>query len=202
MRSRSRSRRRSKSRSRWTATAVLLTTAGLAALFLTTAGLAWSFVHYLIHRDGGKHKKDFCRFLKEMNGSGAKSANRVFKEATRKDLAVIQKGWAAYVLELKAPPLPDWHVLVPKNAATDEDIKRGDLLVSINGYRIDTEADWQSQWGDRDATKPVKLLLLRRFNRKVGMDFEQRFVTVIVKPGSELKLEVNTTIAHMRNLVD
>ena len=40
--------------------------------------LAWSFLHYLIHRDGGKHKKDVYKFLKEMNGSGAKSVHRVY----------------------------------------------------------------------------------------------------------------------------
>lgn len=164
--------------------------------------LAWSFLHYLIHREDGKHKKDFYKFLKEMNGSGTKPVQRVFKEATRTDLEEIEKGWASYVLALETPPLPGWQVLTPRHATPDEDVQNGDLLVRVNGHTIDTEADWEKHWGQRDKSKPQKLLLLRRYDIKSATSYQQKFVTLIVKPGSKLELEAGAAIPHPRNLVD
>ena len=164
--------------------------------------LAWSYLHFLIHRDDGKHKKKFARFLAAMNGSGAKSVARVYREATRQVLGEIDRGWVQYVVDLQAPPCRYRHSLAPSRAGPDEEIQDGDLLVMINGREIVDMDDLDRHWTGRDKSQPVKLLLLRAFNHRGPMNYEQRYVTVDVAPNSKLELVSVEIVRHPKNLVD
>lgn len=161
--------------------------------------LAWSYLYFLVNRDDGKHKKDFYKFLKEMNGSGAKSVYRVFKEATRKDLTEIEKGWVPFVMSLKLPPEHSRMVLVAKNGGGL--FEKEDQLIMINGVDINTEALFEKHWVERDKTKPAKLLLLREFNRKDGFDYELKFVTVELPADTSVALDYVDVMPFMQNVV-
>lgn len=161
--------------------------------------LAWSYLYFLVHRDGGKHKKDFYKFLQEMNGSGAKSVYRVFKEATKKDLSEIEKGWIPFVLALALPKEHSRVILEPKNAG--DLILKDDQLVMINGIDIDNEDLFEKHWVDRDKKKPVKLLLLREFNQKKGFNYELKFVTVDLPANTLIELDYEDVMPFMKNVV-
>ena len=137
----------------------------------THYGLAWSYLHFLIHRDGGKHKEGRLQVPQGDERLRRQTRPPVYKEATRKDLSEIEKGWADYVLTLQAPPEAERQVLIPKNAGPDEDVKKDDLLDRINGHPIYSEADWEKHWVNRDKKLPVKLLLIRQYGRKGPMDY-------------------------------
>lgn len=163
-------------------------------------GLAWSFLHYLIHRDGGEHTRLFWRFLDEMNGSGAKPIEEVFRHATRSDLAEVEPGWADWVLKLEAPPQPEWVFL--RALGRDEGIEKDDLAWSIDGVDVFDSEHFDALWSNRPKDRPFELKVVRREVRSDPMDYLARFVTVTVEPGSELELEVRATANRSFNLVD
>ncbi len=162
--------------------------------------LAWSFLYYLMHRDQGKHRKDLRKFLNEINGSGTKSVDRVFKEATKKDFAKVKAGWAEFVLKAKFPPEYSYQVLLPSEASDDEDVQKDDLLVSIDGVMIETDADFERHWVRRDESKALRLKVLREYNKRGPMDYDLKYVFVTVKAGSKLVLNADDVIAFVRNV--
>lgn len=138
--------------------------------------LAWSYVYYLVHREDGAHKHEFYELLDAMNGAGARSVHEVFERATRKDLHEIDRGWASFVLALQAPNETKRLVLEPLR--DDCPVHKGDQLILIDGFDIDGEEAWKRHWLERDRTRPAKLLVRRKSERRGPMDYEQQYVAI------------------------
>jgi len=105
--------------------------------------LAWSFVYYLTHAEKGRYRRGFARFLKEMNGAGARPAAEVFRQATGRDLREVQKGWRDYVLALPCPEPPSWVRLRVEDGPGELALQTEDLVWTIDGERVDGPADFE-----------------------------------------------------------
>ena len=165
----------------------------------THYGLAWSYLYFLVHREDGKHKKDVFRFIKAMNGSGAKSIYKVFKKATGKDLHEVEKGWVPFILGINDTVVTRHLILTSSNGS--EDVQPNDRLVMINGCDIDNPEAFDKHWRGRDRKKPHKLLLRRKVDDRGGMDFGLRWVTVDVAVGSKLELDHSSSMPYMKTVV-
>lgn len=162
--------------------------------------LAWSFLYYLLHHDGGKHRRLIIKFLDKMNGAGTRPVREVFKRATRRELAEYEKGWADWVLAMEMPIYPELQVL-ELGAPTGLDIKTGDLLWCLDGQWVDDDAAWQRLWEKRDVARPVELVLIRR-SPPTGMDYTQKRIVVQVPANSPLQLGSTSIVNYVRNVVD
>lgn len=161
--------------------------------------LAWSFVHYLIHREGGKHRQDFGKFLAEMNGSGTKPVAEVFEIATKKKLADVVSGWAAHVLALPLDTPVEW-VFASFAGGGELGAENGDVVWSLDDIEIHGGEQLEKLWSARPKDRDCKLRLVRRSGE--GVDYTTRFVEVTVPAGSALELEVSATLTRTSNLVD
>jgi len=164
--------------------------------------LSWSFVYYLIHRDKGRHKKLFARFLNKMNGSGVKPVSKVFKIATKQTLTEVQKAWPAFIGELKARPIPRWMYLSVAQASPTENLKAGDRVWSLNGHEIVGSEQFSKLWKERSKETPSEIIVVREKPLPKPMGFDTEFVRVSVLPGSKIKLGVDQTSARAYSLVD
>lgn len=164
--------------------------------------LGWSFVYYLTHFDGGKHRTAFGRLLRELNGSGAKPFAEVFRAVMRLELAEVGKGWRAFVLGLEAKDEVDWVTAAVRRVPPDLDIKTGDVVVSVGGIDIYAMEQFTSVWKQvNDGTEPFEVVLLRRDGDLTTMDFNYRELRVRVAPGTT-DLRAGSVITRSASLAD
>lgn len=168
--------------------------------------LAWSFVHYLVHREGGKRRKAFARFLRETNGSGNKPVAEIFREATGERLEQVQTGWKDYAMALKMPPQPIFVVLAVEGEPDPRvDLATEDYLVSIGGVQIDSSARFAQAWPQRAEERPAEpreWVVLRRKPRKGPMEYEERLVRTTVPPDTPLRIVDDGWYPRAHNLRD
>jgi hypothetical protein len=158
--------------------------------------LAWSFVYYLIHRDGGTKRQAFARFLREMNGSGTRPVDEVFKRATREDLAAAERGWPEFVLREKPQPLPEWVVLAVHDPDPEVDLRDGDELFSIDGVEVFSEAQLTSLWGKRARDRPIEVVVYRRVPMPAPVGYRREVVRATVASQSKVEVQCKATLSR------
>lgn len=161
--------------------------------------LSWSFVHYLVNREGGKKRARFAKFLKAMNGSGNKPIEEVFRKATRERLDQVGQGWVEYVRALEEPPAPEW-IFLAVSGADGLDLLDDDVIWSIDGIRIYTGSQFEQLWTQRDPGRETALRLVRRSGD--GYRYETRFVDVTLAANGGVSLRMDARLPRSANLVD
>ena len=164
--------------------------------------LAWSFVHYLIHRPGEDSREKFARFVRATNGSGAKPAAEVFREATGEDLGALLPGWSAHVLALSAPPSIHWVALVVAQAAADEDLRSRDLVWSFDGVEVFSIEQFRRLWKERPKDRAVELVVVRGEPDFTSQESTRRFVRVTLRPDSGIHLTPQGELERHGGLAD
>lgn len=168
--------------------------------------LAWSFVYYLIHTDGGKHRKAFAKFLRATNGAGTRPVADIFKRATGMKLADLSGGWREYVMSLKAPPAPIWVVLeVGGEPDSKVNLKSGDFVVSIDRIVIGSLKQFEQVWTKRPAeatARTVEWVVLRREAVQGPSQYRQALVHTSVAPGTKMTIEHDGHFERAHNLRD
>ena len=164
--------------------------------------LAWSFLHFLIHREGGKHKNRVAKFLRATNGSGTRSMSEVFKKSTGQDLKEVQDGWRDYVMKMEEAPQPEWVLINLEEPDSGVDLARGDLVWSFMEEEILHRERMQTLWNSRPRDVPLEMTVVRR--KVVGGKEEYRssFVSLTIPAGSGLKLTFDTEPNRGYNLRD
>ena len=164
--------------------------------------LAWSFVHYLVHREGGRRKKAFAKFLKEMNGAGVRPVGEVFKKATRENLRDLAGPWRDYVLAME-PGEGLYHVHVEVSEASGaEDVESGDRVDAIDGIGVHSEEQLERLWDARPTDRPFELALIREREVPEPIDFVTERVVVTIEPGSKLTLAPAASSPRSHSLID
>lgn len=149
----------------------------------TQYALAWSFLHYLIEAESGRHREAFSRFLHEMNGAGERPVAEVFERATRLKLEDVQQGWYAHVQAMKKPIEPTWVTLVTEDdVGPDPGIHEGDRLVSYEGVEVTTCDGFQALWKQRPPDRPIELVVLRRTAVAGFVEWRDEQVTLAIPP--------------------
>lgn len=154
--------------------------------------LAWSFVYYLLNRDGAKYRKHFAAFLKATNGAGTRPIPEIWKRATKLDLDSVEQGWREAVLALKPIARPRWVQAEVTTTDPAVDIKDGDRVWSIDGVEVFDEPGCQRVWLDRKKDHPTPMVLVRRTNPESANGYSDRFVVTAVPPDSTLVLAWTT----------
>ena len=166
--------------------------------------LAWSFVHYLIHREDGKHRKAFAKFLRETNGAGARPIPEIFKRATRVELKSLEGGWREYVLAMKRPPeVSRVQISVGGEIDPEVDLKRGDYVLSIDGCDIDDEAKFEQIWTKRkNKDKPVEWVVPRRAPVKGPLQYKDTLIRATVPANTKMVIEEDGAERRTHNIRD
>lgn len=164
--------------------------------------LGWSFVYYLTHVDGGKHRAAFGKLLRELNGSGAKPFAEVFRSVVKLDLAEFAKGWKPFVMSQKADDEVSWVMLNVGKVPEGVDLKTGDIVVSVAGVDIHDSAQFGTVWAAvKQKAAPVEIVALRRQGALESMDFEYRELRCTVDP-AQVNLRVGGSMTRSASLAD
>lgn len=124
--------------------------------------LGWSFVYYLTHSGDGATRSDFIKFLRRMNGSGAKPAAAVYKEATGKPIEATYEGWRPFIMEAPEPTSPKWVLLQVGEVPIEVDLRSGDAVLSLDGDCITSTEQFNERWEALHAAgKPFDLAVVR-----------------------------------------
>jgi len=161
--------------------------------------LGWSFVYYLTHSSDGAARDDFVKFLRRMNGSGAKPAPAVYKEATGKPMEATFAGWRSFILEVPEPPAPKWVLLQVADIPDEVDLCTGDAVISLEGHFITSTEQFAHRWEElHSAGKPfdMEVLRLRPLSDK-PMDESASVVRNRISP--ELRLPVYSSAVKSRS---
>lgn len=163
--------------------------------------LAWSFLHYLLRRPGEDNAKQFARFLDEANGSGVKPIPEVFAKATGEDLSELAQGWRAHVEALKAPESSvQWVSL--KVESTDEDVRDGDLVWSVDGHEVYGPDQFEDLWRARSKEHPTELVLVRCDPAFGHPHAKHAFVRTSIAPDSKASIRADGGYSRHANLRD
>jgi hypothetical protein len=100
------------------------------------------------------------------NGSGAKPAAALFKEATGEDLNALIPGWRDAVLALKMPAQVSWAVLSVTKAASGEDLRSRDRLWSFDGIECYSARAFTELWIHRAKDRPIEVVVVRDSPRR------------------------------------
>jgi hypothetical protein len=165
--------------------------------------LGWSFVYYLTHTEGGRYRAGFGKFLREMNGSGAKPVRSVFAAAACADLDTLSHGWRNFVLGLEAPPTPEWVLLAVDGPLAGVDLRTGDMVVRLAGTEIFDHETFTTKWSSLQAgTQPFQLDVLRRQGEPSTMDYDLAPIRVTLQPGQNLPVYAGGRLSRSHNLAD
>lgn len=161
--------------------------------------LAWSYVYFLVHREDGKHKKQFYKFLDGMNGAGARSVYEVFARENKADLHEIDKGWVPFVLGIQSPAPTQRMILQP--TGSNSVVQDRDVLVSVNGRDVDGAAAYSATWGQRRPEQPATLVVRRRKERRGHMDYELELVRIEVPAGNPGGFTTNGAMPYTKGIL-
>lgn len=164
--------------------------------------LGWSFVHYLTHVDGGKHRTAFGKLLRELNGSGAKPFAEVFRSVLRLDLVEFAKGWKPFIMSQRADDEVSWVTLNVGTAPEGCELRTGDQVVSVDGIDIHDTAQFGAVWAAvKQKATPVLVVALRRQGALERMDFEYEEVRCTVDP-TKVSLRAGGSTTRTASLAD
>jgi hypothetical protein len=163
--------------------------------------LAWSFLHFLLRRPGEDNTQKFARFLDEANGSGAKPIPEVFAKVTGEDLTALAQDWRAHVEALKVPEdSVQWVSLMVES--TDEDVRNGDLVWSVNGHEVYGPVQFEELWRARSNEHPTELVLIRSDPSFGHPHAKHAFVHTSIAPGSKASIRTQGGFSRHANLRD
>ena len=164
--------------------------------------LSWSFLYYLAHRPEPGAAKKLAAFLRELNGSGTKPIDEVFREATREELAPVEAGWRDFVLALGTGELVTWVLLDVENAGPELDLKRRDLLWSVDGVEIYSAGTFEKAWAARPKDRPFEVKVVRCTPGPESPTAEHRFISAMIEPGSTVNLWAMGEMSRSAGLSD
>ena len=164
--------------------------------------LAWSFIYYLVNRPTKNPQKKFAAFLQELNGSGTKPIEAVFKKAAKEELAEVEKGWRDFVLGLGTAEAPHWVILGATDAGAGEDLRDGDKVWSVNGAEIYGLGGFGAAWEARPTDRAFEVTVVRCTPGPMDPQASHSFVTVSIEPGSKLTLRAASSVTRSSALSD
>jgi len=164
--------------------------------------LSWSFIYYLTHAEGGKHRAGFFKFLQAMNGSGVRPVGDVFRRATGRTLEELSAGWRDWVLALKAGELPYWVLLEVTGADPRVDLKSDDRVWSLDGVEVYDARTFEQLWSRRPKDRPVEVVVVRRESAPAPAGYQERFVTATIPPDARVELGVRASETRTAGLRD
>ncbi len=151
--------------------------------------LSWSFVYYLIHRENGKYKKQFIRFLSAINGAGVKPVAEVYRETTRRKLTSDEAGWKEATLALQCPDVPHFAVIFRvAGEGPMVDLADHDLITHIGDEEIFSAARALELWEKRDQEAPLTFRLYRKIPVSDFTEFRYEHLSCTVPEKTELEL--------------
>ena len=163
--------------------------------------LAWSFLVYLVDREGGLGAEKFGALLKALNGSGAKDFADVFAEVSTVPLAEAAAGWKDFVMAMPEPQTATWIILARGDLPAEIDVRSGDRLVSVAGRPIQNQQEFSAAVAELAYTAdPVQVVCYRKVEG--GQSYTMQRVETTLQPPQLDELLVRGTEPRKASLID
>ncbi|MEO0481016.1 MAG: DUF1570 domain-containing protein [Planctomycetota bacterium] len=158
--------------------------------------LAWSFIHFLVHREDGRYRATFGRFLRESNGAGIKTLDEVWDEVCRTPLRDLEAGWVEYVMDMEPEHTSSWATLSGPGLR-ELQLERGLIIYSVDGVPVWDGKHFRQLWRGRDKSREIELVCVR----ENGVD-QRQFVRATIPANADPRIDATGSITRGYYLID
>lgn len=166
--------------------------------------VGWSYLHYLVHHDGGRLRARFGSLLKELNGTGVRPFAEVFERVYGEPLAPLTSGWKPYVMELAETDKWQWPIVSSTQPLAEGKLLPGDAVSRIDGVAVRNADALRSVLAAcTQRGTPTELVLVRKKLRGgEAEDFDKIEVKAVFSPAELALLVVGMIESRQAGLAD